>query len=268
MTVDRQRAPRVRDRKSAPKAPRINLGPTSMERAARVAAAGIVPVRVPTIPPSDPDADILNGYADAMSLRAAGYAEATDPSEEQAAAESRVWCGTPTTIAGVIARMALQVPEHDNRRWLDVLLCNSGIGALVGRKLDLNDEARHVAEDIGALIRIDWEQALAAYDAEEGALSNLLTLEAAIEAERDGIDKAVYDRLSAAMERAEEQHHRTASATARLIRTLTPDGRAFQEKMRIAGEESQFDWVGTVDYFDRDFTHVMGRCAAADQAEG
>lgn len=268
MTVDRQRAPQVRDRKSAPKAPRVNLGPTSMERAARVAAAGIVPVRVPNIPPSDPDAEILNGYAVTMALRTEGYAAGTEPTEDEAKAQEPVWCTAPSTIGGVVARLALLTPDLDNNRWLDEVLSSAGIGALVCRALELNDNARHVAQVIGHLIKIDWEQALAAYYAEERALSNLLALVNAIEAEQEHIDKACYARLSAAADRAEDQHHRNASATARLIRTLTPDGQAFQDKMRIAGEETQFDWVGTVGYFDRDFMHVMGRCAAAAQAEG
>lgn len=258
-----QHAPRVRDRKSAPKAPRVNLGSTSMERAARVAAVGIVPVRVPAIPPSNPDADILNGYAEAMTLRAAGYAAGTEPDDEQAQAESRVWCGRPATVAGVVARMALKVTEADDNRWVDELLSNSGVGAVIARKLCLNDDGRHLAQDIESLIRIDWEQAVAAYEAEELALSNILAIKDAIENQRASIPEAVYARLIDAVELAEERHFKAEAGLARLMGTMAPDGPALQAKVRIAGDEAQFEVVGTVDYINRDFMYVMGRYADA-----
>lgn len=268
MTVDRQRAPQVRDRKSAPKAPRVNLGPTSMERAACAAATGIMPVRVPAIPPTNPDADILNGYAKVTTLRAAGYVAGTEPDEEQASAESRVWCGRPATVAGVVARMALKVTEADDNRWVDELLSSSGLGAVIARKLDLNDDGRHLAQDIESLIRIDWEQAMAAYEAEELALSNILAIKDAIQSERTSIGDAVYDRLIDAVEYAEDRHFKAGAAMARLMAAMTPDGPALRAKVRIAGDEMQFEVPGTVDYINRDFIHVMGRYAAATQAEG
>lgn len=265
MTVDCQRAPLVRDRKSAPKAPRVNLGPTSMERAARVAAAGITPVRVPAIPPSNPDADILNGYAEAMTLRAAGYAVGTEPDEDQALAEKRVWCGRPATVAGVVARMALMVTEADNNRWVDELLSNSGLGAVIARKIDLNDDGRHLAQDIESLIRIDWEQALAAYRAEEYALLVLNELIEAIEQEAS-TDRACagLGRIESAGENAWQRLREEKPALGRLVRTLAPDGEAFRLKMRIMiDEDASHTTSGTEAYLDRDFMHVMGRYAAA-----
>lgn len=269
MTVDRQRAPQVRDRKSAPKAPRVNLGPTSMERAARVAAAGIVPVRVPTIPPSDPDAEILNGFAETMSLRAAGYAAATEPTDDEARAQEPVWCTMPSTIGGVVARLALMTPDLDNNRWLDEVLSSAGIGALLGRNLELNDDARHVAQTIGHLIRIDWEQALAAYEAEEHALHTLNSLLEAIEREDENtVGADGLHRLQSAGDAAYTALRADSPALARLIRTLAPDGEAFRLKMQITvDEDAAHHILGTAEYLDRDFMHVMGRYAAA-QAEG
>lgn len=264
-----QRAPQVRERTTAPKAPRINLGAGSMERAATIAAAGIASVHIPSIPPTDPDVDIMDGYAKAMALRAAGYANGTEVSDEEAEAQEPVWCSIPSTIGGVIARLALLMPDLDSNRWVDKILSVKGIGALIARHLDLNDDARHVAQTIDHLIRIDWEQALAAYEAQELALTDILKVKGAIEEMESRIaDAEAYQRLYQSVDTAEDNHFAREIALKRLIRTLTPDGQAFRMKMRIVHDELQSDVPGTMDYLDRDFVHVMGRYAAAAQAEG
>lgn len=266
MTAEAQRAPRVRDRTVTPKAPRIPLGATSMQRAAHAVRGGARAVHVPSVPPINPDAEIHDALATVLARRAAGYAEddvsenppERDHDDAMIAAESTVWLRDAETAGGAAARLALLVPDLDNDRWVDRCLCEAGPLTLIGRKIELNDDARHVAAVMEMLICIEWRQALASYEASEHLLNEISVLRDAVMAESENFaDPTVLDRLDAEVDRMQSAVAYPEAARDRLLCTLAPTPEAYRRKLEIALVEMVMPEA--LPWLDRDLAHLFGR---------
>jgi hypothetical protein len=228
--------------------------------------------------PDSPDAAILAAWEMIRANRAMVYShdgeEWSDEREaitsayddEQYANEALIEKSQPRTPSGVALKLKLQI-TGDCERWIDSTLCTNGVAALHARRSEMEGNGAMVLDCIVDLIRIEWQQALAAYDEIEAQLTAFNDLYALVEENEHGAvgPDDLATRIGTA---AEAFQHRICSASAaamrRLVRTLTPDRDALMRKLGLLLGEGCGDdaplWLA------RDISYLTGQLEAPKAA--
>jgi hypothetical protein len=174
-------------------------------------------------------------------------------------AEKRIEEATPTTIAGIVAQLGIAATVITECGSLEQAIIYRGWLAAYAERDEHEGSAKMLIGPINALLRIDWEQKLAAYDLSQAHLHAILgtKVEVGSKAVRIGDVSGEVDDLIARFSGAEE--------ISALARTLVPDLAAFDRKAQIVGAEGYqaeaWPWML------RDVRFLMGNLAANPYAK-
>jgi hypothetical protein len=231
---------------------------------------------IPAIDPEHPDKEILKPFASICARKSAAYAREADgaglSAEEalvlaaQVGAEERFLFGTfASTVAGVIARLMYAVPSIGHELWVDRAVADGKLRGLYKAREHLEHSAGQVVEAAYELINIEWDAAVDHYEAQSGAFSEALKLNALVETEQarikeEGLEESAF--LTDLAEFAEELEGRSSSAQAirRLVQTLAPGPEELQEKLQIITAEQWDEDVAPA--IARDMRFLFGRVSA------
>lgn len=224
---------------------------------------------LPGFDPDSADAEILGAFSKLREMQRAAYFKAdrgvVDPTLDGqiGEAERGVTLNFATTIPGVIAQLETIVPDIIDDRWVDRGLIEHGLFALQSKAGKVDPVTRCVVFAAFALLHIEWEQALAAYEKAaadfsliEGGLDIINDLTRAARASGAAGAYADFAKLGELFDGVAE-HFTTSDLITRLVRTLTPDWDAYRRKAEIIIAEG-FQAEGAV-WLVRDVNFLSGR---------
>lgn len=222
---------------------------------------------IPAFDPDSPDFEILAAFERIRAARAYtyGFDEALMSTENDAEIvgeieaaieaadkimvedEEQVHGKVANTLPGVAARLMLLIPDIDASRWID---------------RGLNGEAQQLVCAVRDLIRIEWGQALAAYERSVQDFSLALSLKGLVDAEQFRLRdegqgaSSFWERVNTLGEHM-EAHFTNDAYVRRLILTLPPDIDAYRRKAQVVIAEGYQEEAAV--WLVRDANYLAGR---------
>lgn len=238
-------------------------------------------ITTPAFDPDSADATLLAAYEKVRAARAHCYQFDGQPydavrDEELSAIElashadmAVVEGGSASTIEGVRTRLQLLLPSLSETRWVDRNISEHGLLGLYRDRESVDGHTQQVLDAADELLRIEWAQALAAYEKASKNYNLSLLLKEAVEEEdirQGGLGRSEHLRDLRKLVASFEEAFCDEEQVRRLIRTLAPSHEALSAKLRIAREECLSDYA--TPWIARDVQFLAGLTARLADEEG
>jgi len=234
---------------------------------------------IPAFNPASDDAGILAMYEEVRQARSHAYGFDDlpyDPVRDdelahiEAATHDKLGTiegSTAVTLEGVRTQLQLLLTSQCSERWLDRALMDHGLLALHRDHLHLDGHGQQLFKAASALLRIEWQQALAKFETASKSFYLALLLKEVVDKEQfrgGAADTPLMAALVPLAQRFEEEFC-DADQFEQLIRTLVPDHEALAVKLDIIAKEGEprfaLPWIA------RDVAFLAGLAAQDPSAQ-
>lgn len=220
---------------------------------------------LPLMDSDHPDAEILAAYERVRALRHWLYAERDQREipyveddrldEIMLADEQTIYRGVSAMPSGAAARLALiatRLEDHDADT--DRAFASGGIPSLVSISYNFDGHARDIIAVANDLVRLEWLQALQAWEQANRVYSAINRLGCSLQDEIEARGEDVGSVIHAIEKLADE--FSDIGALDRLVRTIAPDWPGYRRKAEICLKEEYSEEAAP--WLLRDVNYIMG----------